>query len=37
MPGLDQQGDIDVGEGMKMRWLEGPDGNMLSLFEGSGG
>ncbi|HKP34421.1 MAG TPA: VOC family protein [Sphingomicrobium sp.] len=35
LPGLTQQGDIHVGEGMKTAWFKDPDGNILSLIEGS--
>ena len=35
MPGLERQGDLYVGEGMKTAWFEDPDGNILSLFEGT--
>jgi catechol 2,3-dioxygenase-like lactoylglutathione lyase family enzyme len=34
MPGLEQRGDLYVGEGMKTAWFKDPDGNILSLFEG---
>ena len=34
MPGLERQGDLYVGEGMKTTWFKDPDGNILSLFEG---
>ena len=34
MPGLEQRGDVYVGEGMKTAWFKDPDGNILSLFEG---
>jgi catechol 2,3-dioxygenase-like lactoylglutathione lyase family enzyme len=34
MPGLERQGDVYVGEGMKTAWFKDPDGNILSLFEG---
>ncbi len=34
MPGLEKQGDLYVGEGMKTTWFKDPDGNILSLFEG---
>jgi len=37
MPGLEQQGDFYVAEGMKTAWFKDPDGNILSLFEGSAG
>jgi catechol 2,3-dioxygenase-like lactoylglutathione lyase family enzyme len=36
MPGLEQQGDVYAGEGMKTAWFKDPDGNILSLMEGSG-
>jgi catechol 2,3-dioxygenase-like lactoylglutathione lyase family enzyme len=34
LPGLKQEGDIHVGEGMKTAWFKDPDGNILSLIEG---
>ena len=34
MEGLEQRGDLYVGEGMKTAWFKDPDGNILSLFEG---
>jgi catechol 2,3-dioxygenase-like lactoylglutathione lyase family enzyme len=34
MPGLEQRGDLYVGEGMKTAWFKDPDGNILSLFQG---
>ena len=34
MPGLERQGDLYVGEGVKTAWFKDPDGNILSLFEG---
>ena len=34
MPGLEQHGDLYVGEGMKTAWFKDPDGNILSLIEG---
>ncbi|MEO7366228.1 MAG: VOC family protein [Sphingomicrobium sp.] len=37
MPGLEKQGDLYVAEGMKTAWFKDPDGNILSLFEGSEG
>ncbi len=33
MDGLEKQGDIYVGEGMKTAWFKDPDGNILSLIE----
>jgi len=33
--GLEQRGDLYVGEGMKTAWFKDPDGNILSLFEGT--
>lgn len=35
MPGLDRQGDLYVAEGMKTTWFKDPDGNILSLMEGT--
>jgi len=35
VPGLEQRGDLYVAEGMKTAWFKDPDGNILSLFEGS--
>jgi hypothetical protein len=34
MPGLKLQGDVHVGDGMKMAWFKDPDGNILSIVEG---
>ena len=35
LPGLEQQGDLHVGEGdFKVAWFKDPDGNILSLEEG---
>ena len=31
MPGLTLEGDVHVGEGMKVAWFRDPDGNILSL------
>src|SRR5687767_8093870 len=36
MPGMEQRGDLYVGEGAKVAWFKDPDGNILSLFEGEG-
>ena len=33
MQGLEKQGDIYVGEGMKTTWFKDPDGNILSLTQ----
>ena len=35
MPGLEKQGDLYVAQGMKTAWFKDPDGNILSLFEGT--
>ena len=35
LEGLTPEGDIYRGEGMKTAWFKDPDGNILSLFEGS--
>ncbi len=34
MPGLTLQGDIHVGDGMKVAWFKDPDGNILSIVSG---
>ena len=31
MPGLERQGDLHVGEGMKIAWFKDPDGNILNI------
>lgn len=33
MEGLERDGDIYAGEGMKIAWFKDPDGNILSLVE----
>ena len=33
IPGLKVQGDIHVGDGIKMAWFKGPDGNILHIVE----
>ena len=33
MPGLTLQGDIHVGDGMKVAWFKDPDGNILNLVD----
>ncbi len=35
MPGLERQGDVYVAQGMKTAWFKDPDGNILSLLEGT--
>jgi catechol 2,3-dioxygenase-like lactoylglutathione lyase family enzyme len=34
MPGLQLQGDVHVGGGMKVAWFKDPDGNILSIVSG---
>ena len=34
MPGLKLQGDVHVGDGMKVAWFKDPDGNILSIVSG---
>lgn len=34
MPGLTIEGDIHVGQGMKVAWFKDPDGNILNLVNG---
>ena len=31
MDGLDLEGDVHVGEGMKIAWFKDPDGNILNI------
>lgn len=31
MPGLTLEGDVHVGEGMKIAWFKDPDGNILNI------
>ncbi|MBZ9987594.1 VOC family protein [Mesorhizobium sp. BH1-1-5] len=33
MPGLTLEGDIHVGQGMKVAWFRDPDGNILNLVD----
>ncbi|TIS56089.1 MAG: VOC family protein [Mesorhizobium sp.] len=33
MPGLTLEGDIHVGNGMKVAWFKDPDGNILNLVD----
>jgi catechol 2,3-dioxygenase-like lactoylglutathione lyase family enzyme len=33
MEGLERDGDVHVGEGMKIAWFKDPDGNILSLVQ----
>ena len=37
LPGLEQQGDLYVAEGMRTAWFKDPDGNILSLIESKKG
>ena len=34
MPGLRLEGDVHVGDGMKVAWFKDPDGNILSIVSG---
>ena len=34
LPGLEERGDLYVGDRMKTAWFKDPDGNILSLVEG---
>ena len=34
MPGLSLEGDVHVGEGMKVAWFKDPDGNILNIVSG---
>jgi hypothetical protein len=31
MPGLKREGDVYVGDGMKVAWFKDPDGNILNI------
>ena len=33
MPGLKLEGDVHVGDGLKVAWFKDPDGNILNLIE----
>jgi len=33
MPGLEREGDVHVGHGMKVAWFKDPDGNILNIVE----
>jgi catechol 2,3-dioxygenase-like lactoylglutathione lyase family enzyme len=33
MPGLTREGDVHVGDGMKVAWFKDPDGNILNIVE----
>ncbi len=33
MPGLALEGDVHVGEGVKVAWFKDPDGNILNIVE----
>ncbi|TIW23738.1 MAG: VOC family protein [Mesorhizobium sp.] len=33
MPGLTLEGDVHVGQGMKVAWFRDPDGNILNLVD----
>ena len=33
MPGLTLEGDVHVGDGMKVAWFKDPDGNILNLVD----
>jgi catechol 2,3-dioxygenase-like lactoylglutathione lyase family enzyme len=33
MPGLAREGDVYVGDGMKVAWFKDPDGNILNIVE----
>ena len=34
MPGLRLEGDVHVGDGMRVAWFKDPDGNILNLVSG---
>ena len=34
MPGMKHEGDVHVGDGMRIAWFKDPDGNILSIVSG---
>jgi catechol 2,3-dioxygenase-like lactoylglutathione lyase family enzyme len=34
MPGMKREGDVHVGDGMRIAWFKDPDGNILSIVSG---
>jgi catechol 2,3-dioxygenase-like lactoylglutathione lyase family enzyme len=34
MPGMKHEGDVHVGDGMRIAWFKDPDGNVLSVVSG---
>ena len=34
MPGMKHEGDVHVGNGMRVAWFKDPDGNILSVISG---
>jgi catechol 2,3-dioxygenase-like lactoylglutathione lyase family enzyme len=34
MPGMRHEGDVHVGDGMRVAWFKDPDGNVLSVVSG---
>jgi hypothetical protein len=34
LPGLKVEGDVHVGEDMRIAWFKDPDGNILSIVSG---
>jgi len=34
LPGLKREGDVHVGQGMRVAWFKDPDGNILNLVSG---
>ena len=34
LPGLKREGDVHVGDGMKVAWFKDPDGNILNVVTG---
>ena len=34
LPGLKREGDVHVGDGMKVAWFKDPDGNILNVVSG---
>jgi catechol 2,3-dioxygenase-like lactoylglutathione lyase family enzyme len=34
LPGLEHEGDVHVGDGMRVAWFKDPDGNILNIVSG---
>ena len=34
LPGLEREGDVHVGHGLRVAWFKDPDGNILNIVSG---